>query len=98
MATQMKTTAFLKAKPGKAVELERLLRSLASQSRSESGNLRWDLWQDLDDATTFIVDELYKDIAAVEAHRATPHFQDYASRINDLAARTAVTSRPIDTA
>src|SRR5215475_2175410 len=97
MATQMKTTALLKAKPGKTAELETLLRNLASRSRSEPGNLRWDLWQDLDDATTFVVDELYRDIASVQAHRATPHFQDYASKINDLAARTAVTSRPIDT-
>ena len=97
MATQMKTTAFLKAKPGKAAELETLLRNLASRSRSEPGNLRWDLWQDLDDATTFVVDELYRDIASVQAHRATPHFQDYASKINEFAARTAVTSRPIDT-
>jgi quinol monooxygenase YgiN len=98
MAIQMKTTAFLKAKSGKAVELESLLRSLADHSRSEPGNLRWDLWQDLDDASTFIIDELYEDIAAVQVHRATPHFQSYASRINDLAERTAVTSRPLDVA
>ena len=96
MATHMKTTALLKARPGKAGELVNLLRALASHSRSEPGNLRWDLWQDQQDETTFIIDELYKDIDPVEAHRATPHFQNYASRINELASRTAVTSRPLD--
>ena len=96
MATHMKTTALLKARPGKAGELVTLLRTLASHSRSEPGNLRWDLWQDQQDETTFIIDELYKDIDSVEAHRATPHFQNYASRINELASRTAVTSRPLD--
>ena len=96
MATAMKTTALLKARPGKVEELESLLRGLASQSRSEPGNLRWDLWQDLSDATTFVIDELYKDIASVQAHRITPHFQHYASKINDLATRTAITSRPLD--
>jgi quinol monooxygenase YgiN len=96
VATHMKTTALLKARPGKAGELVTLLRALANHSRSEPGNLRWDLWQDQQDETTFIIDELYKDIDSVEAHRATPHFQNYASRINELASRTAVTSRPLD--
>ena len=96
MTTHMKTTALLKAKPGKVGELVTLLRALASHSRSEPGNLRWDLWQDEQDETTFIIDELYKDIASVQAHRAMPHFQNYASRINGLATRTAITSRPLD--
>jgi quinol monooxygenase YgiN len=96
VATQMKTTALLKALPGKAGELATLLRALASHSRSEPGNLRWDLWQDQNDETTFIVDELYRDIDSVRVHRATPHYQNYASRINELATRTAVTSRPLD--
>jgi quinol monooxygenase YgiN len=81
--------------PGKAGELVTLLRTLASYRRSEPGNLRWDLWQEQHDDTTFI-DELYKDIDPVQAHRATPHFQNYASKINELATRTAVTSRPLD--
>ena len=61
---------------------------------AEPGNLRWDLWQDQQDETTFIIDEFYKEIDAVQAHRATPHFQNYASKINELATRT--TSRPLD--
>ena len=98
MANHMKTTALLKARPGKAGELVSLLRTLANHSRSEPGNLRWDLWQDQHDETTFVIDELYKDIGSVQAHRATPHFQNYTSKINELATRTAVTSRPLDVA
>ena len=96
MAIHMKTTALLKVRPGKLEELIDLLRTLASDSRSEPGNLRWDLWQDQHDETTFIIDELYKDIDSVQAHRATPHFRDYASRIDELATRTAITSHPVD--
>ena len=96
MATHMKTTALLKVRPGKAGELVALLRGLASRSRSEPGNLRWDLWQDQNDETTFIIDELYRDLASVDAHRVTPHFQNYVSRIDELATRTAVTSHPLD--
>jgi quinol monooxygenase YgiN len=96
VATHMKATALLKALPGKAAELITLLRILANHSRSEPGNLRWDLWQDQHDETIFIIDELYRDIDSVQAHRATAHFQDYASKIGELATRTAVTSRPLD--
>ena len=96
MTTHMKTTALLQALPGKAAELITLLRILANHSRSEPGNLRWDLWQDQHDETIFITDELYKDADSVQAHRATPHFQDYASKIGKLATRTAITSRPLD--
>jgi quinol monooxygenase YgiN len=98
MASCLKTTALLKAKPGKASKLVSLLRILASHSRSEPGNLRWDLCQDQDDEVTFIIGELYKDVDSVQAHRATPHFQNYACKINELATRTAVMSRPLDVA
>jgi quinol monooxygenase YgiN len=88
MATHMKTTALLKARPGKEGELIALLRSLANHSRSEPGNLRWDLWQDQHDETTFIIDELYRDIDSAQAHRATPHFRNlHPGSMNSLPAR-----------
>ncbi len=37
----------------------------------------------------YVLDELYRDAAAVEAHRQTPHYQDYLVRIPELAERTA---------
>ena len=96
MTSQMKTTAILKANPGKAAELESLLRHLASQSRLEQGNLRWDLWQSQADPEAFVIDELYRDIDGLHAHRASSHFKDYASKVGNLASRTAVSSRPLD--
>ena len=45
-----------------------------------------------------MLDELYADDAAIAAHRASPHFQDYLARINDLAERTAVVLDPVSVA
>ena len=42
-----------------------------------------------------MLDELYTDNDAIAAHRATPHFKDYFSKINDLAERTAIVSNPL---
>lgn len=93
---QANTVAILTAKPGMAADLETLLRELASASRAEPGNLRWDIWRDRDDPARFILDELYVDDAAVQAHRATAHFQNYLARIPALADRLSVVGHAVD--
>lgn len=91
-----KITAILRAHPGKAGELKALLTAMAPQCRAEPGNLRWDIWRDPSDENRFVLDELYRDAAAVEAHRSTPHFAAYLARIPELADRMAVVSEPVD--
>ena len=90
MTTTVKIVAILTARPGKAEALRALLDGMLGPSRAEAGNLRYDLWRDQADANRFVLDELYADNDAIAAHRASPHFQDYLSKINDLAERTAV--------
>lgn len=95
MSEPVKIVAILNARPGKAEALRALLAGMLAASRAEAGNLRYDLWQDQADATRFVLDELYVDAVAVASHRATPHFQDYLSKINDLAERTALVLDPV---
>ncbi|GEM_PF-570988 len=95
-ATNAKIVAILTALPGKASELQALLSDMAPSCRAEPGNLRWDIWQDKAKPERFILDELYIDAGAVEAHRETPHFKNYASKINGLAERTAYVVTPVD--
>jgi len=84
-----KITAILTAKPGKAADLQALLVGMAPHCRAEPGNLRWDVWRDQASGERYVLDELYRDPASVEAHRKTPHYRDYLARIPDLADRTA---------
>jgi quinol monooxygenase YgiN len=90
--------AILSARAGRGDELEALLRGMTAPSRAESGNLRYDLWRDVEDSTKFVLDELYTGVDAVAAHRKTPHFQHYLSRIGDLAERAAVVVQGVDVA
>lgn len=90
MTAPVKIVAILTARPGKADDLQALLSGMLAPSRAEPGNLRYDLWRDQADPARFVLDELYTDNAAIAAHRATPHFQDYLARIGDLAERTAL--------
>lgn len=98
MSTSVKVMAVLVARPGKTEELGALLAGMVSPSRAESGNLQYNLWRDKADLGRFVLDERYLDDAAVAAHRATPHFTNYLSKINDLAERTALVLDPVEVA
>lgn len=92
--SHVKIMATLLARAGKDEELEALLFGMAPHCRMEPGNLRWDVWRDQAKADRYVLDELYVDNAAVAAHRATPHFKDYLSKISDLAERNAFVLDP----
>jgi quinol monooxygenase YgiN len=96
MTDEVKVYALLTAKEGKASELEKLLTDSARASRTEDGNLRYNVWQDTNVPNRYVLDELYRDQAAADFHRASAHFKRYASVIEDLADRTVVLSRKID--
>jgi quinol monooxygenase YgiN len=94
--TPAKTTAVLTGRPGKAAELHALLVGMAPHCRAEPGNLRWDVWRDPAQNERFVLDELYVDAAAIEAHRTTPHYRDYQARVPELAERMAWVLEPVD--
>lgn len=91
-----KITGILTAHPGKGAELRALLVGMAPHCRAEPGNLRWDVWRDSSNEDRYVLDELYRDIAAVEAHRNSPHYQAYLAKIPELADRTAVISEAVE--
>jgi len=93
--SNLKIIAVLTARPGKAEALRVLLEGMLAPSRAEPGNLRYDLWQDRTDPARLVLDELYADEGAIAAHRASPHFQNYLSQIEDLAERTPLVLDPV---
>ncbi len=95
MATQVKSIAVLNAKTGKSDELRDLLEGMISPSRAEPGNLKYEIWQDRTDPNRFILDEVYADEDAVEAHRASLHYQDYRAQASSLADRTVFLLKPV---
>ena len=88
MSKQVKSIAVLVAKAGKIDDLKVLLQGVVAPSRAEPGNLKYEVWQDRTEPSRFILDEVYEDEDAVEAHRAAAHYQDYRARASALADRT----------
>lgn len=73
--------ALLKAKPGHAGELQAELLKMVAASRQEADCLRYELAR-LDDASaTFVVQERYRDAAAVEVHNSSAHYQAFRSQV-----------------
>lgn len=63
----------------------------AEGSRQEPGVTRFDLFQQADDPTRFILYEEYVDEAATQAHKQTQHYLNWRETVADLMATPRVT-------
>ena len=69
--------ATYQAKPGKAVDVEAALRRMAPLVKQhEPGCKLYQVSRAQDDPNRLVLYEQYFDQAALEAHRATPHFKE----------------------
>jgi len=68
------------AKPGHEDAVVQLFRTLQVASRQEPGCLMYMVHRHKTDPQRFFIYEQYRDDAALEAHRQSPHFQEYAVR------------------
>lgn len=53
-----------------------LMKEMIAATRKESGNLRYDLFQNPSSPQMILIYEEYKDAEAIEAHRMSEHFQN----------------------
>jgi quinol monooxygenase YgiN len=68
--------AILTVQPGKQAEFEAIFTDLSASVRAdEPGNVFYQLCRSRESDATYKVLELYRDQAAVEAHRASTHFR-----------------------
>jgi len=68
------------AKVGREVEVAGILSKLTDESRKEPGCSIYQVHRHKTDPRRFFIYEQYKDDAALEAHRAAPHFLQYVKK------------------
>jgi quinol monooxygenase YgiN len=66
------------ANPGKETEVAEIFAKLEQASREEPGCLMYVVHRHRTDPSRFFIYEQYEDDAALEVHRRSQHFQDYA--------------------
>ena len=65
------------AKIGREAEVTTLFEKLTEQSRKEPGCAMYQVHRHKTDPRRFFIYEQYKDEAALQAHRDSPHFKQY---------------------
>jgi (4S)-4-hydroxy-5-phosphonooxypentane-2,3-dione isomerase len=68
------------AKQGRESEVATIFAKLSEESRKEPGCLMFVAHRHKTDPRRFFIYEQYKDDAALEAHRASPHFLQYVKK------------------
>jgi (4S)-4-hydroxy-5-phosphonooxypentane-2,3-dione isomerase len=68
------------AKNGKEADVASLFAKLTEESRKEPGCAMYLVHMHRTERRRFFIYEQYKDDAALEAHRASPHFLQYAKK------------------
>lgn len=66
-------------KPGNEAEAKRMFAILQEESRKEPGCIQYQVHTHREDPRHFLVYEQYKDDAAIDFHRESPHFKKYAA-------------------
>jgi quinol monooxygenase YgiN len=79
--------AHLNARPDKTEELASLLTSLLEPTRKERGCIRFELQQNRDSPTEFVIVSEWRGDEAVQHHIATSHAPRALSRLPELLAR-----------
>jgi quinol monooxygenase YgiN len=68
------------AKTGRETETAQLFSKLTEESRKEPGCAMYQVHRHKTEPRRFFIYEQYKDDAALEAHRASPHFLQHAKK------------------
>jgi autoinducer 2-degrading protein len=73
-------SVLITARAGEERRIAELFPKLQEASRKEPGCLMYVVHQHVSDSRKFLVYEQYRDEAAVEFHRNSPHFQELAAQ------------------
>lgn len=76
----------IRVKEGKGEEFAAASRDNASNTLREPGALRFDVLRRLDERERFMLYEVYRDEAAFEAHKLTPHYAVWRDKVADWMA------------
>ena len=81
----------IKVKPGRRDDFIAAIREDGEGTTTkEEGNLQFSAVQESDDPDRFFLFEVYRDEAALDAHRQMPHFLKYREATADLLAEETV--------
>jgi quinol monooxygenase YgiN/quercetin dioxygenase-like cupin family protein len=91
MQQALTAVTFIRGKPGAEDEVKRELLSLTPPTRAEAGNLRYDLYQSVDQPGQFMRLEVWRSAEALELHKGSPYLRASFERRKDQGWQTEIT-------
>jgi quinol monooxygenase YgiN len=80
----LRVVARITARPERVDDVRALLSELIEPTRKEAGCIRYELLQNKSDPTDFTFVEEWENDDALDAHAASEHIKQVASRLTDL--------------
>ena len=71
-------------------ELEETLKTIVDGSRSEEGNISYDLHQNTNNPLEYIIIEVWKSEDAINYHNQTPHFLEFKRNIDNKVESVSI--------
>ncbi|UWG98882.1 antibiotic biosynthesis monooxygenase [Dehalobacter sp. DCM] len=81
-----KTMAKAKANPERVDEFIAAVSELAVATRAEEGCIFYEMYQEIDEPTTFYFLEEWQSEADLQKHFNTPHFKTFITKMNGVEA------------
>lgn len=88
-----KLVVVVQTLPEKAEAFEEMVRPLIENSRREKGNISYDVLPDVLHQNTYLILETWENDKALEEHKATRHYLDFAESVNGYIAAPLVLYR-----
>jgi quinol monooxygenase YgiN len=82
----LRVVARIKARSNKVNELLSVLNSLVEPTRKEPGCIHYELLQNNEDPTDFVLIEEWLSDTALQSHFATKHFKEGLTKLSSLVA------------
>ena len=77
---------FVKTKPGTEAAFREASLKNARESAKEEGIARFDVLQDKDDPSSFVLVEVYKNSGSPALHKETQHYAEWRDEVADMMA------------
>lgn len=85
-STHLTVIATIRARPGQETAVREALLALIPTTRAEEGCVNYDLHVSTDDPARFLFHENWTSKAALDAHLAKPHLQEFLGKADALLA------------
>jgi quinol monooxygenase YgiN len=87
MSDPVRVVVKIASRADVVADIAAIVLALAAKSREEKGCVSYEVLQDMNERTIFVLVEEWESLAALDAHNRTPHFHEAVVKAGPLLAK-----------